>query len=851
MSNNDKFQLCLYYSYSSQRHRYTRQIIYINEKTTCEDVLRRYTPDPSTCRLIETCFGFEREISSDDCLFDVINRYQTINEFKIVVRHNTIHTSSISIRKRSVKKKNNHRSQYLQRRRSTMRSPSVNNNNNDQQQSSHEYNINTQQMNINQSNRNARLTGYSLSDLQVMATHQQEKIEHNNKLLVSREQHLKYLKQQETTQEKIFFQRLKQHIEQQEMKHMRLKSLQNQINQQKNSNSNVENELELLKQIFLNKEHELTLTSNKVDELTKQLDQLRKLKISSNKEQSQNKNELEKLKQELMIRDKLNEQQNRKISYQREVFTTKQAELNQLDRRIEQLQQHLKTKTKTKTTSNSIQSTIAEPFTSSIGFKTALDIVEDTLNNINMIEIEKRMVRLANSFNSISTSEPSITSQNGQINDSNSPKKIKDGSSSVPSSKIAFASKNEIAATYMIDSSTASTFPMYHSTNTPILLTQATTHMIEASPSNTEEKLLPPNLRLNDDILSIHFNNVASNIKKRHSLSDANDTCIKFLSANLEQNQQPIYVCDDLSITSSLSDTKTNIFTHEHFLDLETSTNSDNYDEEQQQQQTITESFVSDTESEGSLSEDIESIISLPKTTATSSFNLKSLLKTSTTLKNTTRRVIFDPLVLLLDAAVMGDLELLIKLVKEVKNPSQPNDEGLTALHNAVCGSHFECVKFLVEFGCDINYADNDGWTPLHCAASCNNTSMVSFLIEHGACIYAMTFRDNETAAEKCEVEEDNYTSCSQYLLGVQNDLGLINDSLVYTLYDYDSKSFIDDELEFKDGDRLTILKRGDENETKWWWAKHETNGKEGYIPRNYLGLYPRVQPDTMTSTNY
>ncbi|CAF4681293.1 unnamed protein product [Rotaria socialis] len=468
-----------------------------------------------------------------------------------------------------------------------------------------------------------------------------------------------------------------------------------------------------------------------------------------------------------------------------------------------------------------------------------------------MIEIEKRMVRLANSFNSSSTSGPSITSQNGQFNDSNSSKKIKDGSSSVHSSKIAFASKNEIAATYMIDSSTVSTIPMYHSTNTPILLTQATTQMIESPPSNTEEKLLPPNLRLNDDILSIHFNNAASSIKKRHSLSDASDTCIKFLSADLEQNQQPIYVCDDLSITSSLSDTKTNIFTHENLLDLETSINSDNYDGEQQQQQTITESFVSDTESEGSLSEDVESIISLPKTTTTSVFNLKSLLKTSTTLKNTTRRVIFDPLVLLLDAAVMGDFELLIKSVKEVKNPSQPNDEGLTALHNAVCGSHLECVKFLVEFGCDINYADNDGWTPLHCAASCNNTSMVSFLIEHGACIYAMTIRDNETAAEKCEEEEDNYISCSQYLLGVQNDLGLINDSLVYALYDYDSKSSIGDELEFKDGDRLTILKRGDENETKWWWAKHENNGKEGYIPRNYLGLYPRVQPDTMTSTNY
>lgn len=70
-----------------------------------------------------------------------------------------------------------------------------------------------------------------------------------------------------------------------------------------------------------------------------------------------------------------------------------------------------------------------------------------------------------------------------------------------------------------------------------------------------------------------------------------------------------------------------------------------------------------------------------------------------------------------------------------------------------------------MEFGCDINYADNDGWTPLHCAASCNNTPMVQFLVEHGACIYATTTRDNETAAEKCEEEEENYTACSQYLL--------------------------------------------------------------------------------------
>jgi hypothetical protein len=42
---------------------------------------------------------------------------------------------------------------------------------------------------------------------------------------------------------------------------------------------------------------------------------------------------------------------------------------------------------------------------------------------------------------------------------------------------------------------------------------------------------------------------------------------------------------------------------------------------------------------------------------------------------------------------------------------------------------------------------------------------MVQFLVEHGACIYATTIRDNETAAEKCEEEEENYAICSQYLL--------------------------------------------------------------------------------------
>jgi len=45
-----------------------------------------------------------------------------------------------------------------------------------------------------------------------------------------------------------------------------------------------------------------------------------------------------------------------------------------------------------------------------------------------------------------------------------------------------------------------------------------------------------------------------------------------------------------------------------------------------------------------------------------------------------------------------------------MENPSEANDEGITALHNSICAGHFDIVQFLVEFGCDVNAADTDGW---------------------------------------------------------------------------------------------------------------------------------------------
>ena len=43
------------------------------------------------------------------------------------------------------------------------------------------------------------------------------------------------------------------------------------------------------------------------------------------------------------------------------------------------------------------------------------------------------------------------------------------------------------------------------------------------------------------------------------------------------------------------------------------------------------------------------------------------------------------------------------------------------------------------------------------------------------------------------------------------------------------------DELSFITGSSLLVIRKGDEKEKEWWWAR--LGGKEGYIPRNLLGV--------------
>lgn len=69
----------------------------------------------------------------------------------------------------------------------------------------------------------------------------------------------------------------------------------------------------------------------------------------------------------------------------------------------------------------------------------------------------------------------------------------------------------------------------------------------------------------------------------------------------------------------------------------------------------------------------------------------------------------------------------------------------------------------------------------------------------------------------------------------------MMNKGVVYALWAYEAQN--SDELSFREGDALTILRRKDEVETDWWWAR--LGDREGYVPRNLLGVRRRWSPPT------
>ncbi|KAK6470706.1 relA-associated inhibitor-like isoform X2 [Huso huso] len=237
----------------------------------------------------------------------------------------------------------------------------------------------------------------------------------------------------------------------------------------------------------------------------------------------------------------------------------------------------------------------------------------------------------------------------------------------------------------------------------------------------------------------------------------------------------------------------------------------------------------------------LAAVIPEPVTQTHAAKGLRSILKKPKS-ESSGRRARLSPLVMLLDASLVGELDVVQSAVQEMSDPSQPNDEGITALHNAICGGHYPVVEFLVQIAANINAVDSHGWTPLQCAASCNDRLLCEFLVRNGAAILAVTESDGATAAQKCDPYAPNFEECEQFLRGAEESMGVLNNGVLYALWDYTPCN--PDELPFRDGDMVTILQRDDEGD--WWWAS--LCGREGFVHKKYFGLYPRVRPKSMSS---
>ncbi|XP_059420818.1 relA-associated inhibitor-like isoform X2 [Carassius carassius] len=216
------------------------------------------------------------------------------------------------------------------------------------------------------------------------------------------------------------------------------------------------------------------------------------------------------------------------------------------------------------------------------------------------------------------------------------------------------------------------------------------------------------------------------------------------------------------------------------------------------------------------------------------------LRKGSKTNKSSSRRAHLNPLVLLLDGSLVGELETVQRAAQEMSDPSKANDEGITALHNAICGGHLSVVEFLVRIGANVSAPDSHGWTPLHCAASCNDQRMCEFLVRNGAAVMAVTDSDGATAAQKCDPFAPGFEECESFLRGVEEKMGVDNSGVVYAIWGYPAQA--PDELSFKEGDMVTILQKPEG--VDWWWAS--LCGREGFVPNNYFGLYPKVRPKSL-----
>ncbi len=107
----------------------------------------------------------------------------------------------------------------------------------------------------------------------------------------------------------------------------------------------------------------------------------------------------------------------------------------------------------------------------------------------------------------------------------------------------------------------------------------------------------------------------------------------------------------------------------------------------------------------------------------------------------------------LLNAARMGELDQVIKLVAQGHSVNHEAGDGETPLSAAAQGKRLEVARFLLGKGADVNHRSHlGGNTPLMEAAKTGSVEMAKLLLEQGADPCATTiYSDNENAQRIAE----------------------------------------------------------------------------------------------------
>ncbi|XP_075250586.1 uncharacterized protein LOC142342848 [Convolutriloba macropyga] len=160
---------------------------------------------------------------------------------------------------------------------------------------------------------------------------------------------------------------------------------------------------------------------------------------------------------------------------------------------------------------------------------------------------------------------------------------------------------------------------------------------------------------------------------------------------------------------------------------------------------------------------------------------------------------------------------------------SEDNFTNLSPLQLAVINGHVDCIRLLIQFGCNVNQVYSTG-TVLHDAALSGKLKIVQFLVQNGADVFK-TNKNGETALDKLNkyVSQAGCADVKQYLHECMTSLK----ARVIKKYDTIPNS---SHLLLNIGDIVTVT---EQNGSNLW--KGFVNNRSGYFPKECVELLPRT----------